>query len=301
MALHARRGGVLSSGLSTVSAAVGRDVPLGREVSDPIRIAVVGAGAIAQVAHLPSLRRLPGVEVAAIWRQRSEQGAGPGRSVRRQGDVRRHRRGPEVRHADAVAICTPTTYNEIHVVSALAAGVHVLCERPLASPSRGSERVLQASEKYGKRVMVGMNHRFRSDVQAVRGFPGRGDIGLLQAIRGGWYTFQPSRQVIGWRLRRQEAGGGAFSTWACSCSTWACGSRAGPRRSALPRIPSVNRKTAWKTLATALVVCENGVSLSIDVTGGTWGKPSASGSTWWGRKGRPAFSRCASSRRYTAT
>jgi len=35
-------------------------------VNDPIRVGVLGAGAIAQVAHLPVLRRLPGVEVVAI-------------------------------------------------------------------------------------------------------------------------------------------------------------------------------------------------------------------------------------------
>src|SRR5207249_5908373 len=58
--------------------------------------------------------------------------------------------------------------------------------------------------------LVGMNHRFRSDVQAVRGFLAGGDIGMLQAIRCGWYTFQPSRNLVAWRLRRQEAGGGAF-------------------------------------------------------------------------------------------
>src|SRR5207245_2343552 len=83
-----------------------------------------------------------------------------------------------------------------------------LCERPLALTLPGVERVLQAGEKYGKRVMVGMNHRFRSDVQAVRGFLAGGDLGVLQAIRCGWYTFQPSRNMVAWRLRRQEAGGG---------------------------------------------------------------------------------------------
>src|SRR2546426_3749468 len=58
--------------------------------------------------------------------------------------------------------------------------------------------------------MVGMTPRFGSDVQAVRGFLAGGDIGVLQAIRCGWYTFQPSRNLVAWRLRRQEAGGGAF-------------------------------------------------------------------------------------------
>src|SRR5256885_11875793 len=79
---------------------------------------------------------------------------------------------------------------------------HVLCERPLALTLAGVERVLQASEKYGRRVMVGMNHRFRSDVQAVRGFLAGGDIGVLQAIRCGWYTVQPRRHLGAWRMRR---------------------------------------------------------------------------------------------------
>src|SRR2546428_10721267 len=83
--------------------------------------------------------------------------------------------------ADAVVFCTPNHLHEIHAMAALAAGAHVLCERPLALTAPGVERLLQASEKHGKRVMVGMNHRFRSDVQAVRGFLAGGDIGPLQA------------------------------------------------------------------------------------------------------------------------
>src|SRR5207244_5792147 len=90
----------------------------------------------------------------------------------------------------AVAICTPNHLHEIHVVSALAAGAHVLCERPLALTLAGVERVLQASEKYGRRVMGGMNHRFRSDVQAVRGCRGGGEMGARQAMRSAGGTFQ---------------------------------------------------------------------------------------------------------------
>src|SRR5207249_7895213 len=196
-----------------------RAVPLGElasqgtgdgEVSDPVRVAVIGAGAIAQVAHLPVLRRLPGVEVAAIC----DSDLGKAQALAARFDVKETFDDIEevLKYArpTAVAICTPNHLHEIHVVSALAAGAHVLCERPLALTLAGVERVLQASEKYGRRVMVGMNHRFRSDVQAVRGFLAGGDIGVLQAIRCGWYTFQPSRNLVAWRLRRQEAGGGAF-------------------------------------------------------------------------------------------
>ena len=97
--------------------------------------------------------------------------------------------------AAAALVCTPNHLHESHVVAALAAGLHVLCERPLALTAAGVERVLKASERYGKRVIVGMNHRFRSDVQAVRSFLAGGELGTIQAVRGGWHTFQPARQL----------------------------------------------------------------------------------------------------------
>jgi predicted dehydrogenase len=235
-------------------------------VSGPIRVAVVGAGAIAQVAHLPVLRKLPAVEVAAICD--SDLGKAQALASRFEvkdtfDDIEELLRYGRV---DAVAICTPNHLHEIHVVSALAAGCHVLCERPLALTVAGVERVLQASEKYGKRVIVGMNHRFRSDVQAVRGFLAGGDIGALQAIRSGWHTFQPSRQMLGWRLRRQEAGGGAFldlGLQLLDLGLWLAGWPAPKRVSAHMMGQS---KDTLEDMATALVVCENGVSLSMDVS-----------------------------------
>jgi predicted dehydrogenase len=48
---------------------------------------------------------------------------------------------------DAVIVATPNHLHEPHVLSALRAGVHVLCERPLALTVRGVERVLAAARK----------------------------------------------------------------------------------------------------------------------------------------------------------
>lgn len=235
-------------------------------MTEPLRVAVVGAGAIAQVAHLPVLRKLPGVEVAAICDNdlSKAQALATRFEVKDTFDdieeVLRYGR------AHAVVVCTPNHLHEIHTVAALAAGCHVLCERPLALSAAGVERVLQASEKYGKRVLVGMNHRFRSDVQAVRGFLAGGDIGTLQALRSGWYTFQPSRQQLGWRLRRQEAGGGAFldlGLQLLDLGLWLAGWPAPKRVSAHMMHPS---KDSVEDMATALVVCDNGLSVSMDVS-----------------------------------
>jgi len=235
-------------------------------VNDPIRIGVIGAGAISQVAHLPVLRRLPGVEVAAIC----DNDVGKAQALAARFEVKDTYDDIEevLRYAnvDAVVICTPNHLHEIHVTSALAAGAHVLCERPLALNLAGVERVLQASEKHGKRVMVGMNHRFRSDVQAVRGFLAGGDLGALQAVRGGWYTFQPSRQLLGWRLRREQAGGGALLDLGLpliDLGLWLAGWPA-------PKRISAHLTTATKggveDMGSVLIVCENGVSITVDVS-----------------------------------
>ena len=235
-------------------------------MNDPIRIAVIGAGGIAQVAHLPVLRKISGVEIVAIC----DNDLSKAQALAARFDVKSTYDDIEevlrYAEADAVVICTPNHLHEIHVVAALSGGLHVLCERPLALRAEGVEGVLKAAERYGKRVMVGMNHRFRTDVQAVRGFLNGGELGLVDAIRGGWYTFQPSRQMVGWRLHRQEAGGGALLDLGLpliDLGLWLSGWPIPKRVSA----HLVGRTAGGvEDIASALIVCENGTSISVDVS-----------------------------------
>ena len=71
---------------------------------------------------------------------------------------------------DAVVICSPTHLHESHILAALSAGVHVLVEKPLAMSAASAQRIVRAVEKRQRVVMVGMNHRYRPDVQTVRSF-----------------------------------------------------------------------------------------------------------------------------------
>jgi len=223
---------------------------------------------VAQVAHLPVLRKIAGIEIAAIC----DSDVSKAQALAARFDVRDAYDDIEdvLRYVkpDAVALCTPNHLHEIHVVAALSAGVHVLCERPLALTLEGVERVLKASEKYGKRVMVGMNHRFRADVQAVRGFLAGGELGTVDMIRGGWFTFQPStaRQQLGWRLRRAQAGGGAMLDLGLpliDLGLWLAGWPIPKRVTA--HMMGGNRETV-EEMGMALVVCENGLSIGIAVS-----------------------------------
>ncbi len=176
--------------------------------SSPIRIGLVGAGAIAQLAHLPALSKLRGGQLVALC---DNDGPKAGALAERF-DV------PhvftdledmlELDELDAVIIATPNHLHEPHVLSALRAKVDVLCERPLAMDARGVERILDAAERTGRKVVVGNNHRFRNDVQQLSRFLYGGELGRVTGMRTGEYRFRTSRE--GWRFRRAEAGGGAF-------------------------------------------------------------------------------------------
>ena len=174
----------------------------------PIRIGVVGVGAISQIAHLPVLAKMRGAQVVALC----DNDAPKARALADRFGVRDVFADMaellEFGEVDAVVVCTPNHLHEPHVLSALAAKVHVLCERPLSLTSRGVERILAAAQRADCKVAVGNNHRFRADVQAISDFLRGGELGRLVGVRAG--SYQPRHGADGWRHRRAEAGGGAF-------------------------------------------------------------------------------------------
>jgi predicted dehydrogenase len=173
-----------------------------------IRLGLVGAGAIAQLAHLPVLSRIKGAELVAIC---DNDGPKAGALAQRLGvpdiftDMDELLDSEDI---DAVVIATPNHLHEPHVLRALKQKVHVLCERPLSLTIGGVERILKTAESVDRKVVVGNNHRFRSDVQQLNRFLQGGELGRLIGVRAGQYQFRSALQ--GWRNRKAEAGGGAF-------------------------------------------------------------------------------------------
>lgn len=173
-----------------------------------VRIAVVGTGAIAQLAHLPVLTKMRGVEVVALCdidRAKARTLADRFGIEDVFTDIEDILEYDEI---DAMVVSTPNHVHEPHVLAGIAAGVDVLCERPLSLTAKGVERILTAAERADRKVLVGNNHRFRSDVQALDRYLHGGELGKLTGVRSG--SYQVRGGVEGWRLRNPEAGGGVF-------------------------------------------------------------------------------------------
>lgn len=173
-----------------------------------VRVAVLGAGAIAQVVHLPILSRMRGVELAAV----SDKDPRTARTIATRFGVTGGARATEEVLADetidAVVVCTPSNRHEDNVREALRAGKFVLCEKPLALTADGVARVL-AEEGAGERLQVAMNQRFRADARALRSFVQSGELGDVFYLKTGWLNRATPRGRT-WRESKATAGGGAF-------------------------------------------------------------------------------------------
>ncbi|MFI7597433.1 Gfo/Idh/MocA family protein [Actinoplanes sp. NPDC049681] len=116
---------------------------------------------------------------------------------------------------DLVDICTPgDTHAEI-ALAALAAGKHVLCEKPLANSvaeARQMAEAAAAAQAKGIRTMCGFNYRRVPAVALMRRLVAEGRIGTIRHVRAVYlqdWIVDPEFPLV-WRLRKDVAGSGAL-------------------------------------------------------------------------------------------
>jgi len=245
-------------------------------MTEPVRIGVVGAGAIAQLTHLPLLSRMRGAKLVAVC----DNDRAKARALADRFDIEDTYNDIEdlleSGELQAVVIATPNHLHEPHVLSAIAAGIDVLCERPLAMSARGVERIVNAAERAKRKVAVANNYRFRSDVQALAAFLRGGELGKLAGIRAGAYHFRRGEQ--GWRLRRAESGGGAFFDYGLPLLDLALWLADFPEAERV--VAHMDRAVGKNAVEDAMLVqlsCAGGISFNFDVMSDYIGEEER----WW--------------------
>ena len=177
-------------------------------MTDQTKIAVIGLGGVAQLVHLPNLLRINNVSVTAVAeinKNRLNTIADKFNIKERYTDYKELLAN---NNCDAVIIATPTSTHKDVAIDCLKAKKNVLVEKPLARSYEEAKIILAAVKKSKKKLMVGMNLRFRPDAMLLRSLLSSGEIGEPFYVKCGWIRRQSSTQK--WFTKKTESGGGVI-------------------------------------------------------------------------------------------
>ena len=190
-------------------------------MTEPLRVAMIGHGFMG-AAHSQGWRTAPRVfalpapvEMAVIVGRNAE---GVAASAAQWGWAESATDWREVIARDDIDIVDIVTPGDSHAeiaIAALAAGKHVLCEKPLANTVAEAEAMADAAaaaSAKGIRAMVGFTYRRVPAVTFFRDLSAQGVVGEVQQVRAAYlqdWLVDPE-MPLAWRLQKEHAGSGAL-------------------------------------------------------------------------------------------
>jgi predicted dehydrogenase len=146
----------------------------------PLRLAVVGCGAVAERYHLPALLASPDLRIVAfadpnLERARALATRAPGAAA-----LGSHEELPGL--VDAVLIAAPNAYHERIALPLLQAGVHVLVEKPMARTASECDRMRAAAESGGAVLAVGHDFRHFPVARFAKELFAGGTLGTVRRV-----------------------------------------------------------------------------------------------------------------------
>ncbi len=182
--------------------------------NEPVRLGILGAARIALGGIIPAAARTDGVEVVAIATRGGEKSRAVGEAA------------PEARHFDdydallespeveAVYVPLPNSLHVEWTLRALAAGKHVLCEKPFALDAGGAERAVEAARGAGLTLAEGFMFRLHPQALRLRELLSEDAVGeVRQAVAQFGHRLDDPADVRG----VGSLGGGSLGDVGCYC------------------------------------------------------------------------------------
>ncbi len=176
---------------------------------DPLRLAVVGCGAVAQLHHLPALAASRAAKAVALVDRDLERA----RALARRWDVPRVVAdvGDVVGEIDAAIVALPNHLHAPVTIELLRRRISVLVEKPMAPTVAECDAMIAAAEDAGVALAVGLEFRFFDSTDTVREL-------LAAELVGPFSGFELRQGVIprwpfasDFVLRKESAGGGVLA------------------------------------------------------------------------------------------
>jgi len=174
----------------------------------PIRLAIVGCGAIAEQMHIPAIRAVDRVRLVSVI---DSDGMRAEATAKKHGVPHYATSVLDVASkVDAVILCTPPHVRPRVARQAFEAGLHVLCEKPLANSVEECDQIIQDAERAGRVLAVAHIFRFWPSRQAVRQVIESQEFGAIRSVtatQGNPYSWAT---VSGYNMRPGLVPGGVL-------------------------------------------------------------------------------------------
>jgi len=170
-----------------------------------LKVVLVGTGSIAS-QHGAAWAKIPEVQIVAtcdVIRERAERFAEEHGASEVFTD---YKKAVKV-DADVVDVCTPNKFHTPVVLAALAAGKHVLCEKPLAITPSQIRKIIDAKDRAGKLVMTAQHQRFTGKSQLLKRYICNGGLGEVYYARA-WLLRRRMVPTWGVFTSKEISGGG---------------------------------------------------------------------------------------------
>src|SRR5438309_7963757 len=172
-----------------------------------IGIAIIGCGGITLQNHLPGLALCPEAKLVALCDSDAERLQKAGRQTGINVTATRYEEIVKRDDVEAVIIATPNFAHAPTALAAIAAGKHVLCEKPLALNDAEAKQMADAAEQAGVRHMTAFTYRFVPAMRYLSHLVKRGDLGQPYHYRSCRLQDWGARD-LGWRQVKKLAGTG---------------------------------------------------------------------------------------------
>ena len=113
---------------------------------------------------------------------------------------------------EVIAVCSPNGLHAVHSITALKAGFHVLCEKPMAINVQDCGEMIQAAEKSNKRLFAIKQNRYNPPVAAVKKLLEEGRLGKIYSVQLNCFWNRNNDYYAGsWKGTKDLDGGTLFT------------------------------------------------------------------------------------------
>ncbi len=194
-------------------------------MSEKVRVGMVGTGWYADWMHLPALQSHPQAEIAAICGRNRERAEETARKFAIPRVFTDYREMIEKANLHALVVASPDDMHFPITMDALDAGLHVLCEKPLALSAAQARAMTERAEAQGVKNMVYFTLRWMPAHRYVRELIEAGAVGRCFHCHIQHFMSYGRSGKFGWRFDPKRAHGalGDLGSHAIDLARWYVG------------------------------------------------------------------------------